>query len=109
MWPRWGQRGRHRLAAGRARNARERREYFVSYALVGLIKLLLAVALMVSALQAFQLLGRPFARPAAGAVRVLPLLLLGAAVVAGVSGLRGLRRAREIRRERADENDSTPP
>jgi hypothetical protein len=80
------------------RSERERRECFLSLAVVGLLRAVLAAALLVSTVQAHFLLRERSPAPRAGLLRALPLFLLLAALAAGISGARTLRRARKVRR-----------
>jgi hypothetical protein len=88
------------------RSERERREYFWGYLLVGVVKVLLAGALLVAAVQSYLLVRQRAPAEVRGPVLLIPVLLALAGLAAGVSGWKALRAARETRRAPVERGDS---
>jgi len=86
-----------RFRSGRMRTERERREYLVSMYAASAVKVGLAVALVVAAVQAFRVAQIHAPGASLGLRLFVPLAMAAGALVALRTGLRGIAEAREIR------------
>jgi ABC-type nickel/cobalt efflux system permease component RcnA len=91
------QRRQSRFRSGRMRTERERREHLIAVYAAAAVKVSLAVALLIAAVQAYRV-AQIHAAGASPVMRlVLPLAMLAGGLFSLRAGFRGLREAREIR------------